>query len=216
MDFNWGQHLKEKANMSGIVQIPKPCHESWQAMHPQANGRFCDSCCKVVVDFTNFSNQEIVDYLQSKNNERVCGRFKKEQVKQPASTQIIQLKDRNKIWKLQQFAAALLLAFGSILFTSCNTSVSKTKTTTTKERITGVVIIPTEMQYHEEKELRNDTIKKTTKKNTTCEQAETELMGDTILPEVLIGKIAYPEPVIDTANQHEEIIKGEVQDTHPK
>jgi hypothetical protein len=105
--------------MTGVVQIPDPCHESWEKMHPQANGRFCDSCCKVVVDFTNFSNQEIADYLKAKSNERICGRFKATQVHKTPETKTIQLNNNRRLWKLQQFAAALLLAFGSVLFTSC-------------------------------------------------------------------------------------------------
>ncbi|MGL5888741.1 MAG: hypothetical protein ACRC3B_02580, partial [Bacteroidia bacterium] len=178
------------------------------AMHPQANGRFCDSCCKVVVDFTNFSDQEIVDYLQAKNKERVCGRFKVDQVKQTPVPEIIQLKDRNKIWKLQQFAAALLLAFGSILFTSCNKHLKG------KTRITGDTVLVTEsvtvkaMQH-------NDTVKKKNVK-TTCEQPETELKGDVALPEILVGRIAYPQPVVDSVNQEEKIIKGEVIKVEPK
>jgi hypothetical protein len=207
-------HLKEKANMSGIVQIPKPCHESWQAMQPQANGRFCDSCCKVVVDFTNFSNQEIVEYLQAKNKERICGRFKVEQVKQTSMPEIIQLKDRNKIWKLQQFAAALLLAFGSILFTSCNTELPRKEVLPEKKKLLGMMIVPLNTDNQHEIESKNDTVKKK-KTKATCESQTTELLGDVVVPETLVGKIAYPQPVVDSVSQNEEIIKGEVQQIEP-
>lgn len=127
--------------MAGVVQIPEPCHENWQAMQPQANGRFCDSCCKVVVDFTNFSDQEIVDYLQSKKSERVCGRFKTEQVQQTPVPEIILLNNTKQLWNLQRFAAALLLAFGSILFTACGDEheVGEIERTPTDQLLTDTV-----------------------------------------------------------------------------
>ena len=32
--------------------IPEPCHENWNKMTPQEQGRHCAVCSKVVVDFT--------------------------------------------------------------------------------------------------------------------------------------------------------------------
>lgn len=55
------------------VNIPKPCHETWQAMTPVSDGRYCQSCCKTVMDFTQMSNNEIISYLSSNTN--ICGRF---------------------------------------------------------------------------------------------------------------------------------------------
>jgi len=60
------------------VNIPKPCHEAWQAMTPVSGGRHCQSCCKTVTDFTAMSNDEIIAYLSSNYN--VCGRFNAGQI----------------------------------------------------------------------------------------------------------------------------------------
>lgn len=61
------------------IQIPQPCHERWDAMQPAERGRFCASCQKTVVDYTNFSDQELVRLL-NKSSETGCGRFRDEQL----------------------------------------------------------------------------------------------------------------------------------------
>lgn|GEM_PF-3002274 len=57
---------------SGKIHIENPCGENWQNMTPDKNGRFCNSCNKVVVDFSNKSLNEIQNYLSSSP---VCGRY---------------------------------------------------------------------------------------------------------------------------------------------
>lgn len=99
--------------MKPVVAINEPCHESWEKMTPQEQGRHCDQCCKVVVDFTQMSNGAIADYLKAKTSEKVCGRFREEQVIDLPAHRI------RFGFKLQRFAAAVFLAFGSFLFASC-------------------------------------------------------------------------------------------------
>lgn len=60
------------------LSIPEPCNEDWQKMLPNEKGRFCLNCQKTVVDFTNKSNQEIINYL--KNHKNVCGRLNNTQL----------------------------------------------------------------------------------------------------------------------------------------
>lgn len=61
------------------ISIPFPCHENWDAMTPETQGRHCKACDKVVVDFTNMSDEEIIIYLQ-KTKENTCGRMTKHQL----------------------------------------------------------------------------------------------------------------------------------------
>lgn len=54
--------------------IAEPCHESWAAMTPGEQGRFCKSCQKTVVDFTRMTDSEMIGFM-SGLNESVCGRM---------------------------------------------------------------------------------------------------------------------------------------------
>lgn len=59
--------------MSLRIDIPKPCHENWDAMQPNKDGRHCMSCQKTVVDFSLMTDKEILDYISNANGE-ICGR----------------------------------------------------------------------------------------------------------------------------------------------
>lgn len=100
--------------MKPVVAINSPCPESWEKMNPEEKGRFCDQCCKVVVDFTKMSNTDIAGYLQKHAEQKTCGRFRTEQVAQ------LPAKRFRFSFSIQRFAAAVVLAFGSFLFTSCS------------------------------------------------------------------------------------------------
>lgn len=62
------------------VQIPDACSEKWETFVVRDDGRLCQSCNKVVVDFTSMNDREIVDYLVAHSG-RVCGRLAQHQLK---------------------------------------------------------------------------------------------------------------------------------------
>lgn len=120
--------------MKNNISIPNPCNENWDNMSPETNGRFCSSCEQIVVDFTKMSDQEILDFI-SKSQQKVCGRFKNEQVQKSGFN--IQtylsglyanayLKIKNKTLKY----TALLFVGGLMLLSGCNPKKIKTSTTT--------------------------------------------------------------------------------------
>lgn len=87
--------------MQNFISIPTPCHENWDNMTTQEQGRHCAKCNIVVKDFTSMSNEEILNYLQ-KNTGHVCGRVREEQL--PITPNL--LSD-----KLKKFVYALALIF---------------------------------------------------------------------------------------------------------
>ncbi len=98
------------------INIPNPCHENWFKMTPNEQGRFCGNCQKTVVDFTNFSPEDIQHYFTKHYGQKVCGHFKNEQLAliniQIPSAIIYQIPASRR------FALALLIIFGTTLF-SC-------------------------------------------------------------------------------------------------
>ena len=60
------------------IEIPNPCHESWDEMTPQEKGRFCATCKKTVRDYTKLSDEQLTAIL--KNGKSHCGRFRKDQL----------------------------------------------------------------------------------------------------------------------------------------
>lgn len=101
-----------------IVRIPEPCHEDWNKMKPEEKGRFCNSCSKTVIDFSNKTDNEIKAILDENKNGHLCGHFKKSQIDRPLNYRIDLHNLPRNVNITRTFAIALFLVFGSILF-SC-------------------------------------------------------------------------------------------------
>jgi hypothetical protein len=65
--------------MDPKIIIAKPCHENWNKMSPEEQGRHCGVCSKVVKDFTSMQTEEILKSLKSTDGE-VCGRINVKQL----------------------------------------------------------------------------------------------------------------------------------------
>jgi hypothetical protein len=72
--------------MNSSISIPKPCHEDWNKMDPNNEGKFCNSCHKTVVDFTKMSKEEIQTYFKQKAGGNTCGHFYASQLKENIKT----------------------------------------------------------------------------------------------------------------------------------
>ncbi|WP_282112795.1 carboxypeptidase-like regulatory domain-containing protein [Maribacter stanieri] len=62
------------------IDVKEPCKENFANFNKTDKGGFCASCQKEVIDFTNFSDQELVRYLNS-TSKKTCGKFKSSQLK---------------------------------------------------------------------------------------------------------------------------------------
>ena len=110
-------------------------------MTPDEKGRHCSSCAKSVVDFTGMSDEEVkYFFLNKKEDERVCGRFKQTQlhsivIELPQNIFRIQM----PLWK--KFLAACLVVFSTTLF-SCETKIKdKVETRIETTDLTGLMVI---------------------------------------------------------------------------
>jgi hypothetical protein len=67
------------------LSIAEPCHENWENMSPVDKGKFCGSCQKQVVDFSNMSDRQVAEFfkkpfLSLSKGGSVCGRFMTDQL----------------------------------------------------------------------------------------------------------------------------------------
>jgi len=142
--------------MENVISIPKPCHEDWEQMLPEAQGRHCLSCSKTVVDFSTWSNDEILSYLATRNQERVCGRFNQEQVNAPNQKEefLVRKVMKANIPFYRKLAAIIIFSFG--LLTGSDSHAQK---------IVGKIASPRPQQ---EQTIRGEVMVDTTKK-ATCD-----------------------------------------------
>jgi hypothetical protein len=62
------------------ITIPKPCHENWDTMTPNEQGKHCCVCVKTVVDFTEMEPPEIKSFFEKEKGKNICGHFNSTQV----------------------------------------------------------------------------------------------------------------------------------------
>lgn len=139
------------------ITIPKPCHENWDEMTPNEKGAFCAKCCKTVVDFTEKSIEEIVQHIEKRKNEKVCGRFDNSQVSSPSVINFkipISLLPTN-ISIRKAFAIAAFLVFGVGLF-SCSTHTGRMMGEISV--VDTINQVPENVQIQESERLMGDTI----------------------------------------------------------
>lgn len=55
------------------INIAEPCHENWEGMSPNPQGKHCSKCDKTVYDFSRYTDSEIINFF--KTGPKVCGRF---------------------------------------------------------------------------------------------------------------------------------------------
>lgn len=182
------------------ISVPEPCHEDWNAMTPNEQGRHCTSCAKTVVDFTSMSDEAIKHFFIIKKEEKVCGRFKNEQlhrivIELPHNIFYIPMPG----WK--KFLVASLLVFSTTLF-SCDITV-KGKIDNTCDATTGLIIIP------ENKSL-DDTASIGEPIALPATPAKPEIAG--IIQMISCTPITQGTPVVVILNHPiEEMIKGDIE-----
>lgn len=67
-------------NRSVKLSVDEPCHEDWDNMTPTEQGRFCDACSKVVIDFANKSDHEVLRLIDAAKGAETCGQFASDQL----------------------------------------------------------------------------------------------------------------------------------------
>ena len=63
--------------MEQKISIKEPCHMRWKDMDKiqDSKNRHCNNCSIDIIDFTQMSNDEIIEYLSARKNEKVCAKM---------------------------------------------------------------------------------------------------------------------------------------------
>jgi hypothetical protein len=92
------------------ISIPEPCPESWDKMHQTQKGKFCDLCSKEVIDFTKWTDSEVIQYFEKAQTSATskigttCGRLSTQQVER--INQILQnhTSQQPNLWRIFAWA----------------------------------------------------------------------------------------------------------------
>ena len=91
------------------LQIENPCDAKFSEMTPNAQGSFCSSCAKNVIDLSRKTNSEVAKILANSKDSSICARLK--------TSQMEQVFEHNEISKLNTFKYATAFA-ASVLLSS--------------------------------------------------------------------------------------------------
>jgi len=89
------------------LEIASPCSENFDKMIPNANGSFCNSCMKNVIDLSKKTNSEVAKFIAENKDKSICARLKTTQLEEQ-----FDYSENSKIntFKYAAVAASVLLA----------------------------------------------------------------------------------------------------------
>lgn len=180
--------------MFNKITIPNPCHENWDEMLPESQGKHCLVCQKTVVDFTGWEPAAISGYLKEKAGQKLCGRFKTSQLEQSAEishTDWIKHIAQSGMSFIKKIAAVVIIVFG-VSASSCNDDKAATgdvrPATDTIESVPqqtmGIVLMPADTAVNGHHDPRTD---KGIGKKKVCPP---QISADTIPDPIIVGELA--------------------------
>ncbi|HLP32125.1 MAG TPA: energy transducer TonB [Bacteroidia bacterium] len=148
------------------------------------HSRFCDSCKKNVIDFTNKDRKEILEYLLTNRTERVCGRIYRSQLDLSSTDFLVTIQALARQHKNTNLSF-YLLTVGTMILASCNNTTDPKRLT----KIDTTIINSDTTNRQEAKNVESkDTIGKCVKNHNH--------LPPVIPDEILLGDVAllpYPD-----------------------
>lgn len=109
--------------------IKDPCSEDWNSMRIGLKSRFCSSCSKNVMDFTNMKREEILAYLLENRNQQTCGRIYNKQLDFSTEDYIVTINSLSSKHKNSNLSF-YLLTIGTLILSGTVQAQSNQKPTT--------------------------------------------------------------------------------------
>jgi hypothetical protein len=94
------------------LEIKTPCHENFNNMIPNANGSFCNSCAKNVIDLSTKTNSEVAKFIAESKDKNICARLN---VSQLGQTFEYETHPKNNNFKYAVAVAASVLLTSNIV-----------------------------------------------------------------------------------------------------
>ena len=184
------------------ISIPKPCNENWNEMIPEQQGAFCKVCSKVVVDFSNMTDEEVIRYFEKKKEEKTCGRFRLSQLS-PYELKInLRSVAAQKSFR-KIFTASLFIIFSSLFVCKSDTgepmmfnvvAVDTIDTASLGPRPDSILITDTASlpQFNSTQIHTTTTGIISVVPKTVDEVDTTKLTGDSVVSATIVGQIVLP------------------------
>ncbi|HWY97833.1 MAG TPA: carboxypeptidase-like regulatory domain-containing protein [Bacteroidia bacterium] len=86
------------------ILVPNSCLEDWDNMSPNEQGRHCISCDKTVIDFSLFTDKQLIEFL-NKTTGKICGHISPWQL----NRELVYVEPRNHFLHKLLFGTALTL-----------------------------------------------------------------------------------------------------------
>ncbi len=174
------------------LAIPEPCNENWASMTPNEKGRFCNSCSKTIIDFTQMNTKEVQEYIHKNNEQRICGHIRQDQL-DAINLKIPERIFHKKISFHKAFLLALLLTMGTTLL-SCTSGNGKLKKINSVEVVCSinneVLLSKDSIEDNPENTVLTE-IKGALEIDSTKTQEIIELDGEIVIE--VVGEIAFEE-----------------------
>jgi len=95
-------------NQKTILSIKQPCSQKFDNFLPTEKGGFCNSCQKEVIDFRNWTDNEVANHFKN-TTQKTCGYFREEQLR-TYKTSTLQTK-KYKYFNVSFLSVSLLSLF---------------------------------------------------------------------------------------------------------
>jgi lipoprotein-anchoring transpeptidase ErfK/SrfK len=124
-------------NKKFSLEIKSPCHENFNNMTPNANGSFCSSCAKNVIDLSSKTNSEVAQIIAKSKDKNICARLNVSQLEQ---TFEYETHPKNNNFKYAVAVAASILLTSNIV--AQESQAPKTEQAQSPKRVTmGKMIV---------------------------------------------------------------------------
>ncbi len=93
------------------LKVIQPCYMPWQEMEKVGDGRYCQQCDKILTDYRNIPDEEIVKLI-ARSGKSPCGIFRKSQLNRPLRAPRFSF--TKLLYRIGRMAFALLLAASAL------------------------------------------------------------------------------------------------------